>query len=53
MVVTKKRGGLIPLHYNHAMNKTKKLNSVVLVRERTILAERPPIVSEVNANLCG
>jgi hypothetical protein len=31
----------------------KKLNSVALVRKRTIPTERPPIVGEVSANLCG
>jgi hypothetical protein len=31
----------------------KKLNSMVLVRERTIPTERPPLVGEVIANLCG
>jgi hypothetical protein len=30
--------------------KEKKLNSVVLVSERTILTERPPLVGEVSAN---
>ena len=30
--------------------KTKKLNSVALVRERTILTEWPPPVGEVSAN---
>jgi hypothetical protein len=30
-----------------------KVNSVVLVRERTILTERPPLVGEVSANFCG
>jgi hypothetical protein len=30
----------------------KKLNSLALVRERTIPTERPPLVSEVNANSC-
>ena len=30
-----------------------KLNSVALVRERTIPTERPPPVSEVSANFCG
>jgi hypothetical protein len=30
-----------------------KLNSVVLVRERTISTERPPFVGEVNANFCS
>ena len=35
-------------------NKTKlKLNSVALVRERTIPTERPPPVGEVIANFCG
>jgi hypothetical protein len=28
-------------------------NSVALVRERTILTERPPHVEEVSANVCG
>jgi hypothetical protein len=31
----------------------KKLNSMVWVRERTIPTERPPLVGEVIANLCG
>jgi hypothetical protein len=30
----------------------KKLNSVALVRERTIPTERPPLVGEVSANVC-
>jgi hypothetical protein len=30
-----------------------KKNSVVLVRERTISTERPPLVGEVSANFCG
>jgi len=34
------------------MSKTK-LNSVALVRERTIPTERPPPVGEVSANFCG
>jgi hypothetical protein len=33
--------------------KTKNLNSMVWVRERTIPTERPPLVGEVIANLCG
>jgi hypothetical protein len=28
-------------------------NSVALVREQTILIERPPLVGEVTANFCG
>jgi hypothetical protein len=31
----------------------KKLNSLALVRERTIPTERPPLVGEVSANFCG
>jgi hypothetical protein len=31
----------------------KKLNSVALVRERTIPTERLPPVGEVSANFCG
>ena len=37
---------------NLASLKTK-LNSVALVRERTIPTERPPPVGEVSANFCG
>jgi hypothetical protein len=33
--------------------KLKKLNSVVVVLKRTIPTERPPLVGEVSANLCG
>jgi hypothetical protein len=28
-------------------------NSMALVRDRTILTERPPLVGEVSANFCG
>ena len=36
------------------LDKTKlKLNSVALVRTRTIPTERPPPVGEVSANFCG
>jgi hypothetical protein len=31
----------------------KKLNSVAVVRKRTVPTERPPLVGEVSANLCG
>jgi hypothetical protein len=31
----------------------KKLHSVAVVRKRTIQTERPPLVGEVSANLCG
>ena len=37
----------------HMSYTTKKLNSVALVRERTIPTERPPPVGEVSANFCG
>jgi hypothetical protein len=30
-----------------------KLNSVALVRKRTIPTEQPPLVGEVSANFCG
>jgi hypothetical protein len=32
---------------------TAELNCVTLVRERTIPAERPPLVGEVSANFCA
>jgi hypothetical protein len=34
-------------------SKTKKLNSVAWFRERTIPTERPTLIGEVGANLCG
>jgi hypothetical protein len=37
---------------NKQTNNNKK-NSVELVRKRTILTERPPLVGEVGANFCG
>jgi hypothetical protein len=37
---------------NHALTKLK-LNSMAVVRKRTIPTERPPLVGEVSANLCG
>jgi hypothetical protein len=33
-------------------NKTKKINSVAVVRKRNIPPEQPPLVGEVSANLC-
>jgi hypothetical protein len=38
-------------HTRHIIKK--KLNSMVCVRERTVPTERPPLVGEVIANLCG
>jgi hypothetical protein len=38
---------------NHIQCIKPKLNSVALVRERTIPTERPPLVGEVAANFCG
>jgi hypothetical protein len=35
---------------NHINKLKTKLNSVSLIRERTMPTERPPLVSEVNAN---
>jgi hypothetical protein len=37
----------------YGFHKTKKLNSVALVRKRTIPTEGPPLVAEVGVNLCG
>ena len=39
--------------YLFRMSTKLKLNSVALVRERTIPTERPPPVGEVSANFCG
>jgi hypothetical protein len=36
----------------YTITETKQ-NSVALVRKRTIPTERPPLVGEVSANLCG
>jgi hypothetical protein len=41
------------LKYYIVTDYKKKLNSVALVRKRTIPTERPPLVGEVSANLCG
>jgi len=46
------------LHNNNTVNYSissycSKLNSVALVRTRTIPTERPPPVGEVSANFCG
>jgi hypothetical protein len=38
---------------NNNKNNNNNNNSVALVRERTILTERPPLVGEVSANFCG
>jgi hypothetical protein len=35
------------------LKTTNKTNSMVGVRERTIPTERPPLVGEVIANICG
>jgi hypothetical protein len=46
-------GGSTTVHiYKQTIHKLK-LNSVTLVRERTIPTERPPPVGEVSANFCG
>jgi hypothetical protein len=37
----------------HLCKITYKKTSVALVRKRTILTERPPLVGEVSANFCG
>jgi hypothetical protein len=42
-----------PLAIIDIILKKKKLNSVALVRKRTIPTERPLLVGEVSANLCG
>jgi hypothetical protein len=45
------RGGLF---FSIFITKTlKKLNTVAVVRKRTISTVRPPLVGEVSANLCG
>jgi hypothetical protein len=45
----------LSLIYKHTLKntKTKNLNSLPLVRERTIPTERPPLVGEVSAELWG
>jgi hypothetical protein len=42
-----------PLRAPHSLAIEIKLNSVVLVRERTIAIEQQPIVGEVTVNFCG
>jgi hypothetical protein len=41
------------MHDKVCIFMNKQTNSVASVRERTILAERPPLVGEVIANFCG
>jgi hypothetical protein len=36
-----------------SMHRELQKNSVAVVRKRTIPTERPPLVGEVSANLCG
>ena len=43
----------ITMHVITSSQPNLKLNSVALVRERTIPTERPPPVGEVSANFCG
>jgi hypothetical protein len=43
----------INLEYRHLEPKKNKLNSVALVRKRTIPTEQPPLVGEVSANFRG
>jgi hypothetical protein len=43
---------LVLRYMSKQLSKTK-LNSVTLVRERTIPTEQPPLVGEVSANFCG
>jgi hypothetical protein len=40
-------------NYVLQLKKTKKLNFMAWVRERTIPTERPPLVGKVIANVCG
>jgi hypothetical protein len=39
--------------YNMIILQTKKTKLLAWVRERTIPTERPPVVGEVSANICG
>ena len=52
IVLSYKKGHKINFSNYRAISKTK-LNSVALVRVRTIPTERPPPVGEVSANFCG
>jgi hypothetical protein len=37
----------------HGLLRGYKLNSVAIVRKRTIPTERPPLVVEISTNICG
>jgi len=52
-VVSLKHGMWNTSNCEHYIELKLKLNSVALVRERTIPTERPPLVGEVGANFCG
>jgi hypothetical protein len=43
----------VPIQATNKITYKTKLNSVALVRERTIPTERPLPVGEVSANFCG
>jgi len=44
---------ILPIENTTIFASSIKLNSVALVRTRTIPTERPPPVGEVSANFCG
>jgi hypothetical protein len=50
--IASSKGARLSNHMASHANKGK-LNSVALVRKRTIPTERPPLVGEVSANFCG
>jgi hypothetical protein len=53
LVVSKKSRRLVLPRISCYITFPPKLNSVALVRERTISTERPPLVCKVSANFCG
>jgi hypothetical protein len=45
--------GYTDTQHGDRISLKKKLNSVAVVRKRTIPTERPPLVGEVSANISG
>jgi hypothetical protein len=44
---------LLPVVIKSSLSTNKQIDSVALVRKRTITTERPLLVGEVSANFCG
>jgi hypothetical protein len=54
IVISKRSGAPSSTYFKYnSLDPWTELNSVAVVRKRIIPTERPPLVDEVSANLCG